>query len=96
MRYLRTTINNPYNMNKVRVIEFHPKMRQPGMWAYKERFFSAKVVCMTITEDEATNTEAWGKVWQEMLRTENVNMKFIVVPNGAFLPVPVSHYLTNY
>jgi hypothetical protein len=48
---------------------------------------------MSIVEDEAKQTDGWGNVWWRMLQEEGVNMKFLVIPNGRFLPVPMSHYL---
>ena len=79
-------------MKDVRVIEFAPKMRQPGWWGWKRHWATAKIVMMTITEDEAKNELAWGEVWEKMLKEDHVNMKFIVIPNGVFLPVPAKHY----
>lgn len=78
-------------MTKPRVIEFHPI---PGVpMDYNQAMCAeAKVVVMTITEDEAKDINAWGHVWKTMLREEGVNMKFIVIPNGTYLPVPMSHY----
>jgi hypothetical protein len=80
-------------MNKVRVIEFYPKPRQTSMEWLRIKHAKAKVVLMSITEDEAEQTDAWGSVWWRILQEEGVNMKFLVIPNGKFLPAPASHYL---
>jgi hypothetical protein len=53
---------------------------------------TAKIMFMTLTPEEAEQHERVGRVWQHMLRDEHVNMKFIVVPNGTYLPVLSSHY----
>ena len=74
-----------------RVLEFMPKMRQP-LWSLRDRWAMAKAVFMTITPEEAKQIDRLGRVWNHMFWSEGVNMKFIVVPNGAHLPVPQSHY----
>lgn len=77
---------------KVTVLELMPKMRQPNFWSWKERWATAKIVFMTITPEEAEQHDRIGRVWQHMLHEDHVNMKFIVVPNGIYLPVLSSHY----
>lgn len=80
-------------MNGPMTIEFHPKWRQPGNYGMKERHVSAKVDFMTITEDEALDIERLSYVHHRMMDEHHINLKFILVPNGTFLPVPISHYL---
>lgn len=79
-------------MTGPKIIEFHPKWRQlmPGLQA---RHLSAKVDFMTITEDEALDIERLSYVHHRMMDEYHINLKFILMPNGTHLPVPISHYL---
>lgn len=60
--------------------------------SYGPDFAAAPIEFMSITEDESQNTRAWGQVNWALYKEFGINMKFIIIPNGHFLPVPYSHY----
>lgn len=77
---------------RVTVMEFRPKPRQLSHEGIRVRHATAKIEFMSISEDEAKDVDGWMRVHGRMLDEFHVNMKFIVVPNGTFLPVPIQHY----
>jgi hypothetical protein len=81
-------------MKKVTVIEVVPKSGYEHTGA-SVRLVSAPVVCMAITEDESKDKDRLKMVHDRMLKEERVNLKFIVIPNGKFLPALASHYVTT-
>lgn len=83
-------------MNKIRILDFEPKTHYKHLWAEEMVLRSmAKIEFMTITEGEAEDNWRLREVQNRMLREHWVHMKFIVVPNGRFLPVPISHYASE-
>ena len=79
-------------MSKVRLIEFRIKPRQLCNDGLRVRMAMAPVVTMDITEEEAKDHKGLMYTHSRMLNEEGINMKFIVIPSGVFLPVPASHY----
>lgn len=71
-------------------IEFGPKMRQPGMWGYKARYFSAPRVIRYITPEQAQNDVEIPNEWNRAFWDKGVNLVFAIVPNGAHLPIRTS------
>lgn len=80
-------------MNRATVIEVIPKRGYEHTGA-SVRLVSAPVVCMSISKDESKDWDRLKMVHDRMLKEERVNMKFVVIPNGMFLPAPASHYAT--
>lgn len=78
---------------KPRIIQFeYRKPSQCGGEVTAMLFGLAKRVPMFLTEEEAEDTQRLIVVHRRMFNEEWVNMMFIVIPNGMFLPVPMSHY----
>jgi len=73
-----------------KVIEIKVKRGYEGGYC-SHKLAMATTQWMTITEEQAEDIAAIRVCHSKML-DHNINMKFIVVPNGTFLPVPASHY----
>jgi hypothetical protein len=77
---------------KLRVIEVCMKPRQMGFERVYAAHAAAPVEILTISEDEALDTDRLSSTHWQCFKELGVNVKFLVIPNGAFLPVPMSHY----
>lgn len=80
-------------MDKIHVIEFkYGKPRQcGGEWMMIKHSMAPRSFDF-ITPEQAQDQQRLIDIHRVRFTDEGVNLSFVVIPNGLFLPVPISHY----